>query len=58
MTSRVPARLTSAEPKDKFLSHCLQISAEDHMQIIRDPISAVEVKVLTSQTHMCKLSRV
>ena len=56
--SRVPAPLTSAEPKDKFLSHCSQISAGDHMQIIGDPIGAVEVKVLTSQTHTCKLGRV
>ena len=28
------------------------------MQIIEDPIGAVEVKVLTSQTHMYKLGRV
>ena len=54
-SSRVPAPLTSAEPKDKFLSHCSQISAGDHMQIIGDPIGAVEVKVLTSQTHTYKL---
>ena len=32
-SSRVPAPRTSAEPKDKFLSHCSQISAEDHMEI-------------------------
>ena len=51
-SSRVPAPLTSAEPKDKFLSHCSQISAGDHMQIIGDPIGAVEIKVLTSQTHI------
>ena len=57
-SSRVPALLTSVEPKDKFLSHCSQISAGNHMQIIGDPIDAVEVKVLTSQTHMYKLSRV
>ena len=56
--SRVPAPRTSAEQKDKFLSHCSQISAGDHMQIIGDPIGAVEVKVLTSQTHMYKLGRV
>ena len=49
---------TSAEPKDKFFSHCLQVSAGDHMQIMGDPIDAVEVKVLTSQTHMFKLGRV
>ena len=49
---RVPAPLSSAEPKDQFLSHCLQTSAGDHMQIIGDPIGAVEVKVLTSQTHI------
>ena len=41
--SRVPAPQTSAEPEDKFLSHCLQISAGDHMKIIRDPIGAAEV---------------
>ena len=29
----------------------LQISDGDHMQIIGDPIGAVEVKVLTRQTH-------
>ena len=57
-SSRVPVPLTSAEPKDKFLSHCSQISAGDHMQIIGDPIGAVEVKVLTSQTHTYKLGRV
>ena len=49
--SLVPAPRTSAEPKDKFLSHCSQVSAGDHMQIIGDPIGAVEVKVLKSQTH-------
>ena len=57
-SSRVPAPRTSAEPKDEFLSHCSQISAGDHMQIIGDPIGAVEVKVLTSQTHTYKLCRV
>ena len=40
--SRVPASRTSAEPKDKFLSHCSQVSAGDHMQIIGEPIDAVE----------------
>ena len=40
-SSRVLAPQTSAEPKDKFLSHCSQISAGDHMQIIGDPIGAV-----------------
>ena len=44
-----------AELKDKFLSHCSHISAGDHMQIIGDPIGAVKVKVLTSQTHTYKL---
>ena len=57
-SSRFPAPLTSAEPKDKFLSHCSQISTGDHMQIIGDPIGAVEVKVLTGQTHTYKLGRV
>ena len=57
-SSRVPAPPTSAELKDKFLSHCSQISAGDHIQIIRDPIGAVEVKVLTSQTHTYMLRRV
>ena len=57
-SSRVPAPRTSAELKDKFLSYCSQISAGDHMQIIGDPIGAVEVKVLTSQTHTYKLGRV
>ena len=41
-SSRVPAPRTSAEQKDKFLSHCLQISAGDHMQIIGDPIQSVD----------------
>ena len=57
-SSRVPAPRTSAELNDKFLSHGWQISAEDHMQVIGDPIGAVEVKVLTSQTHTYKLCRV
>ena len=57
-SSRVAAPLMSAEPKDKFPSHCSQISAGDHMQIIGDPIGAVEVKVLTSQTHTYKFGRV
>ena len=43
VSSRVPAPRTSAELKDKFLSHCSQISAGDHMQITGDPIGAVEV---------------
>ena len=57
-SSRVPAPLRSGERKDNFLSHCSQISAGDHMQIIGDPIGAVEVKVLMSQTHTYKLGRV
>ena len=56
--SRVPAPLTSAEPRNTFLSYCSQISAGDHMQIIGDPMSAVEVNVLTSQTHTYKLGMV
>ena len=48
-SSHVPAPLTSAEPKDKFLSLCLQISAGDHMQIIGEPIGAVEVKDFCSR---------
>ena len=56
--SRVPSPRTSVELKDKFLSHCSQISAGNHTQIIGDPIGAVEVKVLTSQTHTYKLCRV
>ena len=56
--SRVSSPRTSAELKDKFLSHCSQISAGDHIQIIGDPIGAVEVKALTSQTHTYKLCRV
>ena len=46
--TRVAAPRTSAQLKDKFLSHCSQISAGDHMQIIGDPITVVEEKVLTS----------
>ena len=57
-SSRVPAPLTSAEPRNTFLSYCSQISAGDHMKIIRDPIGAVQVEVLTSQTHTYKLGRV
>ena len=57
-SSRVAAPLMSAEPKDKFPSHFSQISAGDHMQIIGDPISVVEVKVLTRQTHTYKFGRV
>ena len=57
-SSHVPFPLTFAEPKDKFLSHCSQISPGDHMQIIGDLIGAVEVKVLTSQTQTYKLGRV
>ena len=56
--SRIPAPQTSAELKDKFLSHCSQITAGDLMQIIRDPVGAVEIKVLTGQTHTYKLCRV
>ena len=56
-SSRIPAPRTSAELKEKFLSHCSQISAGDHMQIIGDLIGVVEVKVLTSQTHTYKLCR-
>ena len=54
-SSRVPAPRTSADRQDKFLSLCSQISAGDHMEIIGDPVGAVEVKVLTSQTHTYKL---
>ena len=57
-SSRVLAPLTSAEPRNTFLFYCSQLSAGDHMQIIGDPIGAVEVKVLTSQTHTYKLGRV
>ena len=35
----------------KFLSHCSQISAGTHVQIMGEPIGAVEVKMLTSQTR-------
>ena len=37
-----------------FLPHA---SAGAHVQIIGEPIGAVEVKVLTSQTHTYKLGR-
>ena len=49
-SSCVPAPLTYVEPEYKFLSHCSQISAGDHMQIIGGLISAV--RVLISQTGM------
>ena len=38
----------------KFLFHCLQIPAGAHVQIMGEPISAVEVKMLTSQTRRTK----
>ena len=57
-SKRVPAPRTSAEPKDKFLSNFSQISAGYHMQIVGDPVGAVEFQVLTSQTHTYKLRRV
>ena len=50
--SCIPAPQTSAELKDIFLSHCSQISAGDHMQIIRDPIGAVEVSVDKPNTYV------
>ena len=53
-SSRVPASRTSAE----FLSLCSQTSAGVDIQIMGDPIGAVEVKVLTSETHTYKLCRV
>ena len=40
-----------------FPSHCSQISAGAQVQIIGEPIGAVEVKVLTSQTHTYKLGK-
>ena len=42
----------------KFLSHFSQTPAGAHAKIIGEPISAVEVKVLESQTHTYKLGRV
>ena len=59
-SSHVPAPPTSAEPKTikKFLFHCSQTSAGDHMQINGDLIGAVEVKVSRIETHTCKLGRV
>ena len=54
--SQVPVPRTSAETEDKFLSHCLQISAGDHMQIIGDPIGAVEVKSVDKpNTYVCRV---
>ena len=50
--SRVSSPQTSAELKDKFLSHCSQISTGDHMQIIKDPIGAVEVSVDKPNTYV------
>lgn len=37
-SSRVPDPRSSAEPKDRFLSHCSQTSDGDHMKITGDPI--------------------
>ena len=51
-SSGIPAPRTSADPQDKFFSHFSQIMAGDHIEIIGDPIGAVEVKVLTIQTHV------
>ena len=48
-SSRVPTPRTSAELKDKFLSYCSQISAEDHMQIIGDPICAAPIRTSSVQ---------
>ena len=56
-SSSVPAPRTSAELKNIFLSDCSRISAGDHTQIIGGSIGAVEVKVLTSQTHTYKLRK-
>ena len=42
----------------KFLSLCSQISAGADVQIIEEPIGAVKVQMLTSQTHTFKLGRV
>ena len=39
----------------KFLSYCLQISAGAHVLTIGEPIGAVEVTVLTSQTQCTSL---
>lgn len=39
----------------KFLSYCWQISAGAHVLTIGEPISAVEVTVLTSQTQCASL---
>ena len=47
-SSRFPPPRTSA---GKFLSHCSQIFAGAHVQIIGELIGAVEVKVLT--TWLC-----
>ena len=48
--SRVPAPRMSAEMSSKFPpSPCSQISAGAHTQIIGEPISTDEVKVLTGQ---------
>ena len=44
-SSRVPSQRTSRS----------QISAEAHVQIIEEPIGAVEVKVLTSQSRRTSL---
>ena len=53
--SRVPAERPSARLNDKLLLHWSQITAEYLMKIIRDKICAVEIKLLTSQTHTYKL---
>ena len=39
----------------KFLFHCSQISVGAHVLTIGEPIGAVEVKVLTSQTQCTSL---
>ena len=39
----------------KFLSYCLQISVGAHVLTIGEPIGAVEVTVLTSQTQCTSL---
>ena len=48
--SHIPVPQMPAETSGEFLSHCLQISAGAHVQIVGEAIGTIEVKALTSQT--------
>ena len=55
-SSRVPAPRTSAEPKDKFLSHCSQYQLEITCRLSEIQLALLKSKC-SSQTHRYKLCR-